>query len=596
MLRAIPRVAVIVAVTITVLGRAIAADAADVTARSLRVGIPWMPEVLDPARAPDMLTWYVLAGIYDTLYVLDPVARPAAIVPSAAAELPEVSADYRTFTIRVRPGIMFTPHTSFGGKPRELVADDFAYAFKRIVDPKIRSPARYLLADKIEGLDELAKHASETGTALDYDAPVSGITVMDHHTLRIRLKSPDPIFPFLLASAPFAGVAREAVEAPGPEPTPVGTGAFTVAHFVPGQRLVLARNPTYRVVDWEDLLSPASQRSTTSHPMRGRRLPAIDQLEFSSTPEAASELLALRRGELDLIFLSSPELAIENAKLKADLVRDRIQLVRDAAPIMFFTAFSMRDPVLGGSGREKIALRRAIAMAFDDEEWIRAFDAGLATIRQQMVPPAIEGHLRGYTNPNGFDPAGANALLDRVGYTRGRDGYRRNTDGSPLVVSMLIGTSSTARSQAEFHKRMLDRIGIRIAFEALPSGERIKRTALCQYGMTNGDWAFDVPDGTNVMSAFSSRALGSANSTCYSDPVFDAAYEKARVEPPGARRAELYRIMQTRLDGMAVIRMRPSREILLLKRGGVVGPFGTVNDWLQVLTLGVELGATPSGR
>jgi ABC-type transport system substrate-binding protein len=187
-------------------------------------------------------------------------------------------------------------------------------------------------------------------------------------------------------------------------------------------------------------------------------------------------------------------------------VRDRIQLVRDAAPIMFFTAFSMRDPVLGGSGREKIALRRAIAMAFDDEEWIRAFDAGLATIRQQMVPPAIEGHLRGYKNPNGFDPAGANALLDRVGYTRGRDGFRRNTDGSPLVVSMLIGTSSTARSQAEFHKRMLDRIGIRIAFEALPSGERIKRTALCQYGMTNGDWAFDVPDGTNVMSAFSSRA------------------------------------------------------------------------------------------
>ena len=234
---------------------------ADVPARALRVGMPLIPDTLDPARADNMQAMYLMAGIYDTLFVLDPVARPAVIVPMAAATLPEISADYRTFTIRVRPGIFFTPHPSFGGKPRELTAADFAYAFKRIVDPKIRSPGLYFVEGKIEGLDALAKRAQDAGTGLDYDAPVPGLLVVDRHTLRIRLNAPEPIFPFLLTSAVFAGLAREVVEAEGETygQRPVGTGAFAVAAYVPGQRLELARNRSVRSLRWEDLLTSASR-------------------------------------------------------------------------------------------------------------------------------------------------------------------------------------------------------------------------------------------------------------------------------------------------------------------------------------------------
>src|SRR5690606_18393963 len=139
----------------------------------------------------------VMAGIYDTLYALDPVARPAAIVPLAAAALPEVSADYRTYTVRIRPGIFFTPHPSFSGKPRELTAGDFAYAFRRVLDPGIRSPFISLVEGRIEGLDELARRAQIAGQRIDYDAPVAGLEVVDRFTLRIRLNAPDPIFPFV---------------------------------------------------------------------------------------------------------------------------------------------------------------------------------------------------------------------------------------------------------------------------------------------------------------------------------------------------------------------------------------------------------------
>jgi ABC-type transport system substrate-binding protein len=561
---------------------------ADASPRALRVGIPRIAETLDPAREPDTFAWYLTEGVYDTLYVLDPLARPAALAPSAAAALPEVSADRRTFTVRVRPAIYFTPHPAFGGKRRELVAQDFAYSIKRLVDPKLRSPNRYLVEGRIEGLDALARRAADAGTALDYDAPVSGLEIVDRYTLRIRLNAPDSMFPFLLAVPVIAGVAREVIDQGNPVPDPVGTGAFVVADFLPRQRLVFVRNPDYREVHWDDWLTPASRAAAKDHPMRGRRLPGVARMEFTATTEPSAELLALRRNELDLVYSTAPELSTMSGRLKPELAKEGVELVRDAAPGAMLYAFSMRDPVVGGQAREKVALRRAIAMAFDDDEWTRLFDAGLSHAPGQLVPEAIEGHVPGYRNPNGYDPAAANALLDRVGYRRGANGYRSNPDGTPLTVPMLIGTSSDAREEAEFHKRMLDRIGVRVAFESVADAERIKRAFHCQYGIGYVAWSFDVPDGLNIMSMFWSKAIGSVNVTCFADPAFDAAYEKARVEPLGPARTELFRTMQSRLDALAPLRLRPLRENILLRRKGVLGPFVTISDWLQVVTLGFD--------
>lgn len=203
------------------------ASGADRPPGVLRVGMPLIAETLDPPRVDNTQATVVMAGIYDTLYGLDPFVRPAALVPVAATALPEISADFRTFTMRVRPGIFFTPHPSFGGKPRELVAADFAYSIRRVLDPAIRSPMLILLGGKIEGLDALAKRAQDAGRAIDYDTPVSGLLLVDRYALRIRLNAPDPTFPFLLADPILAGVAREVVEAEGERygQRPVGTGA-----------------------------------------------------------------------------------------------------------------------------------------------------------------------------------------------------------------------------------------------------------------------------------------------------------------------------------------------------------------------------------
>ncbi|MBK9675688.1 MAG: heme-binding protein [Betaproteobacteria bacterium] len=572
------------------------ASGADRPPGVLRVGMPLIAETLDPPRVDNTQATVVMAGIYDTLYGLDPLARPAALVPVAATALPEISADFRTFTMRVRPGIFFTPHPSFGGKPRELVAADFAYSIRRVLDPAIRSPMLILLGGKIEGLDALAKRAQDAGRAIDYDTPVSGLLLVDRYALRIRLNAPDPTFPFLLADPVLAGVAREVVEAEGERygQRPVGTGGFTVAAFTPGQRITLLRNPAFRSMHWEDLLTPASRAAQSAHPMRGRKLPAVERVELSHTPEASAELLALRAGEVDLIYLNQPELATRNGRLNDELLRDGLTLVRDPAPITLMSLFSMRDPVVGGNAPEKIALRRAIHMAFDDDEWIRVLDGGFSSVRQQFVPPGIEGYIPGYRNPNRFDPAAANALLDRFGYRRGNDRMRRNPDGSTLSVGFLMDTGSQGRKRAEFIKRMLDRIGIRVAFESTGKAELLKRMLHCRFGMALMDFGFEVPDGTNLLVIFFGKSIGGMNMSCYADAEFDTAYEQALVTPAGAARTALFRTMQSRLDAYGPARPLPFGDLLFLKRPGVVGPFATSNDWLRLMTLAVEPPSAPA--
>jgi ABC-type transport system substrate-binding protein len=184
-----------------------------------------------------------------------------------------------------------------------------------------------------------------------------------------------------------------------------------------------------------------------------------------------------------------------------------------------------------------------------------------------------------------FDPAAANALLDRFGYRRGADGFRRNPDGTPLTLSLLGDPRTHVRQRAEFIKRMIDRIGVRVTIEVVQSSEYLKRLAICRYTMAMMDWGGDIPDGTSFLNMFYGRNVGSGNFSCYSDAEFDATYERAVTTVPGPTRAELFRSMQSRVDAYAPARPMPLGELLFLKRAGVVGPFGTMVDWLQVPTL-----------
>ncbi|WP_228133798.1 ABC transporter substrate-binding protein, partial [Acinetobacter baumannii] len=140
----------------------------------LRYVFPTAETGFDPAYVHDLYSAHVLTSIFETLYTYDYLARPAKLIPHVATAMPEVSADGLTYTIHIKKGIYFTPDPAFKGKPRELTAYDYAYSFKRLLDPNLRSPNSWLLEDKIEGMNALVKAANKSGK-FNYDQNVSGL-------------------------------------------------------------------------------------------------------------------------------------------------------------------------------------------------------------------------------------------------------------------------------------------------------------------------------------------------------------------------------------------------------------------------------------
>src|SRR5882762_8571187 len=106
----------------------------------LRVTFQAAETGFDPVKVHDYYSGMIIEAIYDTLLTYDYLARPAKLVPNAAAALPDVSADGRTYRFHIRKGIYFADDPAFKGRKRELTAQDFAYSIRRFYDPKNRSP------------------------------------------------------------------------------------------------------------------------------------------------------------------------------------------------------------------------------------------------------------------------------------------------------------------------------------------------------------------------------------------------------------------------------------------------------------------------
>src|SRR5437764_10788755 len=284
----------------------------------LRVTFQAAETGFDPVRIHDYYSGHVLEAVFDTLLTYDYLARPAKLVPSAAA-MPEISADRRTYTFRIRKGIYYTDDPAFKGQKRELTAQDFAYSIRRFFDPRNRSPYAFLFTGKIAGMEELAARA-KAGGRFDYDAPVAGLQTPDRYTLVIRLTRRDRNFAHVLAFPVVGAVAREVIEAYGEDVAshPVGSGPFYLARYVRSSKIVLATHPGYRGKVWDFDPGTNERFRRIAERMRGKRLPAIAGVEVSVIEETQSRWLAFQRGDTDIEYQLAelaPTFITDDAKL-----------------------------------------------------------------------------------------------------------------------------------------------------------------------------------------------------------------------------------------------------------------------------------------
>src|SRR5260221_3748612 len=272
-------------------------------AKTLRVTFPVAETGFDPARTNDYYSGAVIEAIYDRLLTYDYLARPAKLVPLAAESLPRIADTGRTYTFKIRKGIYFTPDPAFKGKRRELTAEDYAYYIKRFFDPRYRSPYAFLFEGKVVGLDRLSAQAKKTGR-FDYEAKVPGLEVPDRYTLRIHLKEIDYGLSHILAYALSGAVAREVIEFYGEDTNahPVGSGPYRLKQYTRSSKIVLEANPGYREKNWEFHPGDDPLDREIAAQMKGKRLPAIGNVEISIMEETQSRWLAFEKGETDLEF------------------------------------------------------------------------------------------------------------------------------------------------------------------------------------------------------------------------------------------------------------------------------------------------------
>ena len=517
----------------------------------LRLPLVSPETVFDPVQTnSDQNTSIILSNILEAPLGYDYLARPARLVPVTAAALPEVSADGEQFTLRIRPGIFFADDAAFKGRRRELVAADFVYAIKRFYDPKYNSSDLYVFESlKLPGLSELRERAVKRRQPFDYDTEIDGARVLDRYTFRITLGVPNPRFIYVLADPTFTGaVAREVVEFYGDEigAHPVGTGAFRLKTWRRASRTVLERSPTWRGGSYAGTPADEPLAREIASTLSGQALPFVDEIVLDVVEEDQPRWLTFLSGRYAWLALPGPyaSVAAPNGELAPYLAKKGVRLQKSLRPDMGMTFFFMEHPLVGGYTPQKVALRRAIGLAFDGDAYIRRVLGGLAIPAQSTIAPFTTGYDAAYKSEmSTFDPVRAKALLDLYGYVdRNGDGWREQPDGAPLLLKLATQSDQRSRTNNELWKRCMDAVGLKIEFEVATWPELLKRSRAGTLMMWGYSWSAPWPDGGFFLGIAYGPNASEANDPRFALPAFDRSFERQQVLPDGpAREAEMRR-------------------------------------------------------
>jgi ABC-type transport system substrate-binding protein len=390
---------------------------------------------LDPAIGYDWQNWSMIKSLFDGL--MDYVPGTTTLRPGLA-ESYDISEDGLTYTFHLRAGVKF--HNG-----REMTAEDVKYSLDRVTDPATQSPG-----------------AGFFGSIAGFEAAgpggLSGVEVVDPATVKITLSRPDATFLHVMAINFASVVPKEAVEEFGADfgKHPVGTGAFKLAEWTLGQRLVFEKNADY----WR------------------AGVPFLDSVVFEIGQEPVVGRLRRQNGEVDV-----PGDGIPPAKFQ-EVMADPAQAARVVQGGQLHTGYVTMN--VNTPPFDKVEVRKAVNMAINKDRIIQIIN-GRAVPATQPLPPSMPGYTQGYAGYP-YDVEGARKLLADAGYADGVDTelYVMNTDPNPRIAQAI--------------QQDLAAIGIRAEIKSLAQANVIEAggagTApmIWSGGMA---WIADFPDPSN---------------------------------------------------------------------------------------------------
>lgn len=431
---------------------------------TLNVAFASDTKTLDPVFSINFSERQPLYLLYNTLLAL----KPDFSVAPELAERWEMSPGSRTLTLHLRTGVKFHDGTDFDASAVKFNID-------RRLDEKVGSPQRGQMREMIDGVD-----------------------VVDPSTVAIRLKGPSPNLLGMLAQREGFMVSPAAVEKAGKDlaTNPVGTGPFVFKEWVPGNRLVVERNPNY----WD----------------KGK--PYLDGVVFRDISNTAVAIQRLLTGEADYASALSP--------IDVKQIQSRPGIVLDASAVgrWYALQYQVNKPPF-----DNVKLRQAIAHAIDRKRIVDIVMSGGAALSNGPTPnslwwaaPDIKGH--------DHDPAKAKALLAEAGHPNG--------------IELTLSTPQIALLQQvnQLVQEQLKAVGINVKLDPVAQSDWYPRVVQLAINFTPMRWS-QRPDPDGFMSLLF-HSKGAGNSTKYSNPEVDRLIDQARGLTDQSERAAAYRKAQ----------------------------------------------------
>ncbi|CAP43734.1 ABC transporter substrate-binding protein [Bordetella petrii] len=580
------------------------------------------PKYLDPARSYSTDETPYTYNIYEPLYGYHYLKRPYELIPRAAAAIappryydaqgnalapdaPGQQVAESVYDIPIRPGILFQPHPAFAREAdgrysyfplqpgelddkfyvpdfpktgtRELTADDYVYAFRRLASPRVASPIYSVMAEYVLGMGDYGKRLQARDAELRRGLPpgqrdlpwldlregdgFEGVQALDPHTLRIRIKGKYPQFKYWLAmtfTAPIPWEADRFYSQPGMaahdlslNTWPVGTGPYLLAESVQNRRHVLARNPNFRGEPYPCEGEPADRAAGLLQDC-GKPTPFVDRVVFSVEKEAVPltgkfmqgyyDMPQVERGEYGVAML----VAAGDSPDKARRYRDHgIQLPTAIETSSWYMGFNWLDPVVGlGDTPEQQEknrkLRQAISIAFNWEEYVAVFEDSQAMVAYGPVPPGVLGYRE---PPEGVNPVVydlvdgkprrkplevARQLLAEAGYPDGRNAET----GAPLVLYYDAMTGGGSNPQFDWMRRQLAKIGIQMDVRSTDYSRFQDKMQRGTAQIFFWGWVADYPDAENFLFLLygpnGKARHGGENAANYANPEYDRLFEQMK--------------------------------------------------------------------
>jgi oligopeptide transport system substrate-binding protein len=472
----------------------------------------------DPAKAYSDDSLLVSAQILEPLYQYHYLKRPYEIQPLVATSLPLFEEKGKVLKVKIKNGIQYHPHPSFKNQKRFLKAEDFVNQFKRLAMDSLKSPGKSLFSGLILGFDDYGKSIKENWKLIK-DTPMEGVSAIDDQTLMIQMSRSEPNIVYYLALNFAVPVPWEVIEFEenNLDKLIVGTGPYeytgTESNYLGLSKFEAYRDDFYptsgdRYANVEKLLDSSKEK-----------IPFINKIRFYITSQENERWSMFLNSDIDLLTVPKtfiPKLYDEKGELSSELKNKEIKLKHFPTLANRWLSFNMKHPLVGKND----FLRRAIAYSIDYLSYIQVLSQNTNLRANSILVPGISGYLPAKDFRFKFDPDLAKEYLKQAGFD--------TPEKMPTIVYSTRGNQAIHLLEAEFIKRHLEAIGLKVEIEVLAFPDFIRKGRAGELMFFTDNWLFDYPDGENILQLLVSRNFPGVNKSAYSNPKVDALYDELK--------------------------------------------------------------------